>query len=69
MRKPVLCHMQTTKMQNQPAHPQSLIRGFIVRYLDSKIHTAAKSSLAEQAGLSRTWSQTPEDMFSHMAPF
>ena len=58
------------KDANQPAHPQSLIRGFIVRYLDSKIQIAAKSPLAEQVGLSCTWSQTPEDRFSHdMAPF
>ena len=46
---------------------------FVVRCLDSIISTVAISefsrlqlvSVAEQAGLSLTWSQTPEDMFSH----
>ena len=35
MRKPVLCHMRTTK-----AHPRSLISTFVVHFLDSIIFTA-----------------------------
>ena len=54
-----------------PAHPCSLISVVIICCLDSTIH--AKStisrlylvSIAEQAGLSLTWSQTLEDRFSH----
>ena len=51
---------------------RSLISTFIVRCLDSIIPLLAKAEisrlaivcLAEQAGLSRTWSN-PEDRFSH----
>ena len=57
---------------DQPAHPSSLISAFIVRCLDSTIPTLAKykisrlylASVAEQTGLSLTWSPTPEDRFS-----
>ena len=55
------------KGTDQPAHPCSLISAFVVRCLDSVIHTLLKSKLAsvtEQAGLSLTWSQIPEDRFS-----
>ena len=58
---------------DQPAHPRSLISAFVVRCLDSvrslvsvtKISNLMLASAAEQAGLSMTWSETPEDMFSH----
>ena len=61
------------KGADQPAHPHSLISTFVVRCVDSIIPILAKSkisrlwlvSVAEQAGLSLTWSQTPEDRFSH----
>ena len=61
------------KSAYQPAHPHSLISVFVVRWLDSIIPKLAKSkvsrqelvSVAEQAGLSLTWSQTPENRFSH----
>ena len=61
------------KGADQPAYPCSLISTFVVRSLDSIISLASifyncmtlALSVAEQAGLSRTWSQTPEDRFSH----
>ena len=61
MRKRVLCHMR------------SLISAFVVRCLDSvmslvsvtKISSLMLASVAEQASLSLTWSETPEDTFSH----
>ena len=61
------------KGAGQPAHPRSLISAFIVRCLDSvmslvsvtKISSLMLVSVAEQAGLSLTWSETPEDTFSH----
>ena len=58
---------------DQPAHPRSLISAFIVRCLDSvtslvsvtKISSLMLASVAEQASLSLTWSETPEDTVSH----
>ena len=60
------------KDADQPAHPCSLISIFVIRCLDSRIPlvtTLEISSLklvwvADQAGLSLIWSQTPEDRFS-----
>ena len=60
------------KGTDQPAHPCSLISAFVVRNLDTIVPTLAKSkvsrlylvSVCEQAGLSLTPSQTPEDTFS-----
>ena len=62
------------KGADQPAHPHSLISAFVVRCLDStyiiclvsisKIQSLYLASLAVQAGLCLTWSQTPEDRFS-----
>ena len=60
------------KDADQPAHPRSLISAFVVRAYDSIISMLAKSkvsilslaSVAGQAGLTHTWSQTPEDKFS-----
>ena len=73
MRKRVLCHMRTTKGADQPAHLRSLISMFVVRCLDSvmslvsvtKISSLMLASVAEQASLSLTWSETREDTFSH----
>ena len=58
---------------NQPtkAHPRSLISAFVVHCLDSvmslvsvaEISSLMLSSVAEQAGLSLAWSETPEDTF------
>ena len=45
-------------------HPRRLISAFVVRCLDSTIRLLAIVFVAEQAGLSRTWSK-PEDRFSH----
>ena len=59
------------KDADKPAHPRSLISAFAVRFLDSKIPLVSISetsilqlaSVAEQAGLSLTWSQTPKTGF------
>ena len=61
------------KGADQSAHPHSLISAFVVRCLDSvmslvsvtKISSLMLASVAEQASLSLTWSETPEDTFSH----
>ena len=73
-------HEKTCLMSNannkgagQPEHLRSLINTFVVRCLDSiipllsiaKISSLHLASVAEQAGLCLTWSQTPEDRFSH----
>ena len=60
-----------SRFTNLP-HPRSLISTFVVRCLDSMICILAISkvsrlylvSIAEQAGLSLTWSKMPEDTFS-----
>ena len=60
------------KGADQPAHPRSLISAFIVGCLDSvmslvsvtKISSLMLASVAEQASLSLTWTETPEDTFS-----
>ena len=72
MRKRVLCHNANNKGADQPAHPRSLISAFVARSLDSvmslvsvtKISSLMLASVAEQASLSLTWSETPEDTFS-----
>ena len=59
------------KGTDQPAHPRSLISAFVVRCLDSIIPVLAKSkfsrlwlvSVAEEVGLSLSWSQTPKTGF------
>ena len=61
------------KGADQPAHLRSLISAFVVHCLDSvtflvsvtKISSLVLASVAEQASLSPTWSETPEDTFSH----
>ena len=61
------------KGADQPAHPSSLISVFVVHCLDSvmslvsviEISSLMQASVAEQARLSLTWSDTPEDTFSH----
>ena len=62
------------KGADQPAHPRSLISAFVVRCRDSVMSLVSISkiisslllaSVAEQASLSLTWSETPEDTFSH----
>ena len=60
------------KGADQPAHPRSLKSAFIVRCLDSvmslfsvtTISSLMQASVAEQASLRLTWSETPEDRFS-----
>ena len=61
------------KGADQPAHPRSLISAFVVRCLDSvmslvsvtKISSIMLPSVGEQASMCLTWSETPEDTFSH----
>ena len=61
------------KSADQPVHPCSLLSAFVVRCLDSvmslvsvtKISSLILASVAEQANLSLTWLETPEDTFSH----
>ena len=56
---------------DQPAHPHSLISAFVVRCLDSimplvsisEISSFFLASVAAQAGLSVTWSETPKTGF------
>ena len=56
---------------DQPAHSRSLISAFVVRCLDSiiplvsisEISSVYLASVAEQAGLSLPWSQTPKTGF------
>ena len=70
MRKRVLCHMRTTKTQTSL---RNLINAFVFHCLDSvmslvsvtKISSLMLASVAEQASLSLTWSETPKDTFSH----
>ena len=71
--KTCLMSYATNKGADQPAHPRSLISAFVVRCLDSvmsqvsvtKISSLMLATVAEQASLSLTWSETPEDTFSH----
>ena len=57
--------------EQQRCSPHSLISAFVVRCLDSvmslvsvtKISSLMLASVAAQAGLSLTWSETPEDTF------
>ena len=61
------------KGTGQPVHARSLIRAFVVHCLDSvmslvsvtTISSLMLASVAEQASLSLTWLETPEDTFSH----
>ena len=72
-KKTCLMSYANNKGADQPAHPRSLISAFVVRCLDSvmslvsvtKISSLMLASVAEQASLSLTWSETPEDTFSH----
>ena len=70
MTKPVyaICEQQSA---DQPAHPRSLISASIVRCLDSimplvhisEIPSLHLASVAAQAGLCLTWSETPKTDF------
>ena len=71
--KMCLMSYANNKGADQPAHTRSLISAFVVRCLDSLISLDSIAeisrlrlvSVAEQASLSLTWSETSEDMFSH----
>ena len=70
MRKLVLPYVNN-KGADQPAHLRSLISFFVVRRLDSiiplvsisKISSLYLASVAAQAGLSLTWSETQKTGF------
>ena len=64
--KTCLMPYANSKGADQSAHPCSLISAFGIRWLDSCYIRNFKTlaSVAEQAGLSLTWSQTSEDRFS-----
>ena len=70
MRKPVMLYANN-KGADQPAHSRSLIRTFVVRCLDSILHLVSISeisslclaSVAAQACLNLTSSQTPKTGF------
>ena len=72
MRKRVLYYMRTTKAQIS-LRIRSLISAFIIRCLDSVMSLVSVpngsslmlASVAEQASLNLTLSETPEDTFSH----
>ena len=59
------------KGADQPAHPLSLISAFVVHCLSSviflysiaEISRLKLTSVAAQAGLCLTWSETPDDTF------
>ena len=59
------------KGADQPAHPLSLIRAFVVRWVDSiiplvsisEISSLYLASVVGDASLSLTWSQTPKTGF------
>ena len=71
--KTCLMSYANNKGADQPAHPRSLISAFVVRCLDNvmslvsvtKISSLMLTPVAEQASWSLTWSETPEDTFSH----
>ena len=71
--KTCLTSYVNNKGTDQPAHSCSLISAFVVHCLDSvmslvsvtKISSIMLASVAEQANMSLTWSETPEDTFSH----
>ena len=69
--KTCLCLMRTTKVQDQPKHPRSLMSDFVACCLNSIISLPAIAEIskpylvssAEQAGLSLNRSQTPKTGF------
>ena len=69
--KTCLMSYANNKGTDQPEHPRSLISAFVVRCLDStmslvsvtKISSLMLASVAEQVGLSLTWSETPKTGF------
>ena len=72
--KTCLMSYANNKGADQPALPRSMTSAFVIRCLDSiislnsiaEISRLYLASVAEQVSLSLTWSETPEDMFSHV---
>ena len=75
MRKPVYAYVNNIGT-DQPANPRSLISAFVVCCLDSiipllaivKISSLYLVSVAKQADLSLTWSETPKSGFLMVWP-
>ena len=71
--KTCLMSYGNNKGADQSAHPRSLVSAFVIRCLDNvmflvsvtKISSLMLPFVAEQANLSLTLSETPEDTFSH----
>ena len=71
--KMCLVSYANNKGADQPAHPRSLISAFFVCCLDSIISLDSIAeisrlylvSVAAQAGMCLTWSETPKDTFCH----
>ena len=67
-RKPVFGGVANNTFADQPAHPRSLIRAFVIDFLESITSRLATSeisifqlvSVAEQAGLNLTLSEAPK---------
>ena len=76
VRKPVFGGSANNTGADQPAHPRSLISVFVIRFLESIISRLATSeisifqlvSVAEQAGLNLTLSETPKTGFLTARP-
>ena len=62
--KTCLMSYANNKCADQPAHPRCLDSVMSLVSV-SKISSLMLASVAEQASLSLTWSETPEDTFSH----
>ena len=69
MRKRVLCHMRTTKAQIslriRPVDQRRCLDSVMSLVSVTKISSLMLASVAEQASLILTWSETPENTFSH----
>ena len=74
--KTCLPGVANNKGADQPAHPRSLISAFVICFLDSFTYRLATReissfklvSLAEQAGLNLTFSETPKTGFLASRP-
>ena len=74
MRENLSSGLENNKGADQPAHPHSLIRAFVIRLLECIISRLATSeifevvSVAEQAGLNLTLSETQKTGFLTSRP-
>ena len=71
MRENLSSVLANSKGADQPAHPHCLASTFVIHLLESIIHKLGRSeilifylvSVAEQIGLSLSWSETPKTGF------